>query len=60
MSPRQPIKLSDLDEGRMKRGGLLNKHFCKKNPNISNESAEIVNFHFSNYNSMETTLYKLP
>ena len=31
MSPRQPIKLRDLDKNRMKRGGLLNKHFCKKN-----------------------------
>ena len=30
ISPRQPIKLSDLDKSRMKRGGLLNKHFCKK------------------------------
>ena len=26
----QPIKLSDLDKSRMKRGRLLNKHFCKK------------------------------
>ena len=25
----QPIKSSDLDKSRMKRGGLLNKHFCK-------------------------------
>ena len=24
MSPRQPIKLSDLDKSRMKHGGLLN------------------------------------
>ena len=30
MSPRQPIKLSDLDKSRMKHGGLLNKHFCEK------------------------------
>ena len=30
MSPRQPIKLSDLDKSRMKHGGLLNKYFCKK------------------------------
>ena len=48
--PRQAIKLSDLDESPMK---LLNKHFCKKNSNIPNDSAEIVNFHFSNYKSME-------
>ena len=30
MSPRQPIKSSDLDKSRVKHGGLLNKHFCKK------------------------------
>ena len=36
MSPRQPIKLSDLDKSRMKHGGLLNKHFCKKKSNIPN------------------------
>ena len=30
MSPRQPIKSSDLGKRRMKHGGLLNKHFCKK------------------------------
>ena len=55
MSPRQPIKLSDLDKSHMKRGGLLNIHICeKKNSNISNETAEIVNFHFSHYKSMGT------
>ena len=47
MSPQQPIKLSNLDKSRMKHGGLLNKYFCKKNSNISNDLAEIVNFHFS-------------
>ena len=31
MSPRQPIKLSDL----IKHGGLLNKYFCKKKIQIS-------------------------
>ena len=31
MSPRQPIKLSDLDKSRMQHGGLLNKHICEKN-----------------------------
>ena len=31
MSPRQPIKLSDLDKSRMKHGGLLNKFSVKKN-----------------------------
>ena len=54
MSPRQPIKLSDLDKSRMKHGGLLNKHFCKKNSNIPNDLAEIVNFYFSHYKSMGT------
>ena len=50
MSPRQPIKLSELDKSRMKHGGLLNKYFCKKkNSNILNDLAEIVNFHFSHY-----------
>ena len=52
--PRQPIKLSDLDKSRMKHGGLLNKHFCKKKSNILNDLAEIVNSHFSHYKSMET------
>ena len=54
MSPCQPIKSSDLDKSRMKHGGLLNKHFCKKLSNIPNDLAEIVNFHFSHYKSMET------
>ena len=35
MSPRQPIKLSDLDKSRMKHGGLLNKYFCKEKIQIS-------------------------
>ena len=38
----------------MKRGGLLNKHFCKKKSNIPNDLADIINFHFSHYKSMET------
>ena len=55
MSPRQPIKSSDLDKSRKKHGGLLNKHFCnKKKSNIPNDFAEIVNFHFSHYKSMES------
>ena len=55
MSPRQPIKLSDLDKSHMKHGGLLNKYFCiEKNSNIPNDLAEIVNFHFSHYKSMGT------
>ena len=35
MSPRQPIKLSDLDKSRMQHGGLLNKHICGKEKKIS-------------------------
>ena len=54
MSPRQPIKSSDLDKSRMKHGGLLNKHFCKKKSKIPSNLAEIVNFHFSHYKSMKT------
>ena len=54
MLPRQPIKSSDLDKSHMKHGGLLNKHLCKKKINIPNDLAEIVNFHFSHYKSMET------
>ena len=53
MSPRQPIKLSDLDKSRMKHGGLLYNYICeKKVSNISSETAETVNFHFSHYKSM--------
>ena len=45
MSPRQPIKLRDLDKRRMKRGGLLRiNNSVNKYSNISNDSAEIVNF----------------
>ena len=54
MLPGQPINLSDLDKSHMKHGGLLNKYFCKKNSNILNDLAEIVNFHFSHYKSMGT------
>ena len=55
MSPRQPIKSSDLDKSLVKHGGLLNKHFCKKKKSIiSNDLAKIVNFHISHYKSMET------
>ena len=55
MSPRQPIKLSDLDKSRMKHGGLLNNYFCKKKKsNIPNDLAEIFSFHFSHYKSMGT------
>ena len=54
MSPRQPIKLSNLDKSHMKHDGLLNKYFCKKKSNFPNDLAEIVNFHFSHYKSMGT------
>ena len=54
MSPCQPIKSSDLNKSRMKHGGLLNKHFCKKISNIPDDLTEIVNFHFSHYKFMET------
>ena len=55
MSPRQPIKISDLDKSRMQHGGLLHKHICeKKKSNISSETAETVNFQFSHYKSMGT------
>ena len=54
-SPRQPIKLSDLDKSHMQHGGLLNIHICeKRNSNISSETAETINFHFSRYKSMGT------
>ena len=35
MLPSQPIKSSNLDKSRMKHGGLLNKHFCKEENQIS-------------------------
>ena len=54
MSPRQLIKSSDLDKSHMKHAGLINKYFCKKKSNIPNDLAEIVNFHFSHYKSMQT------
>ena len=54
MSPHQPFKLSGLDKSRMKRGGQLNEYVCNFFLNIPNDLAEIVNFHFSHYNSMET------
>ena len=55
MSPRQPIKLSDLDNSRMKRGGLLNKHFCKNKIQISPMTQEKLSIsNFSYYKSVET------
>ena len=54
MLPRQPIKLSNSDKRLMKCEELFNKHFCKKNSIIPNETVESSNFHFSHYKSMET------
>ena len=55
MSSRQPIKSSDLDKSRVKHGGLLNKHFCKKKNQISPMTwQKLSTFHFSHYKSMET------
>ena len=33
---------------------LLNENICEKKSNISSETAETVNFHFSHYKSMGT------
>ena len=54
MSPKQPIKLSDLDKSLTNHGGLLIEHICEKVLNISNETAETVNFHFFHYKSIKT------
>ena len=35
LGPQQPIKISDQDEGHMKRSALLNKHFSKNRIQIS-------------------------
>ena len=52
---RQPIKFTDLDKSQLKRKRLLNKHFCKKNIQISPmRQKKIVNFLFSHYKSMGT------
>ena len=52
---RSTNQIKRFDKSRIKRGELLNNHFCKKNQiHVSpNDSAEIVIFHFSHY-------YKLP
>ena len=56
MSPRQPIKLSDLDKSRF--GQNMEDYSInisvKNISNIPNDLAEIVNFHFSHYKSMGT------
>ena len=47
MSPCQPIKSSDLDNSRMKHGGLLNKHFCEKKnqiPQVTKQKLSISTF----------------
>ena len=38
----------------MKHEGLLDKHICEKKSNISNETEETVNIHFSHFKSMGT------
>ena len=54
LSPLQPIKFSDFDKSHMKRRGLLNEHFCKYKFLIYPlRQKSFVNFHFSNYKSME-------
>ena len=35
LGPQQPIKISDQDEGHLKRSALLNKHFSKNKFQIS-------------------------
>ena len=60
MSPRQPIKLSDLDKSRMQHGGLLNKHICEKKSQISpvrqqklsSSSFPIISLWVTHYKSM--------
>ena len=54
MLPLQPIKVSDLNKIHMNRRRVLKKDFCKKNLNICSETANIANFHFFHYKSMET------
>ena len=40
MSPRQPIKLSNLDKSRMKHGRLLNKNICVNCNHYANMSVQ--------------------
>ena len=56
MSPRQTIKLSDLDKSLTvcNMGDYSINIFVKKKSNISGETAETVNFQFSHYKSMGT------
>ena len=56
LSPRQPIKLSDLDKTKVicNMEGYSINISVKKKSNISSETAETVNFHFSHYQSMGT------
>ena len=50
MSPRQPIKLSDLDNVCNMEDYSIN--ISVKKSNISSETTETVNFQFSHYNSI--------
>ena len=53
MSPRQPIKVSNLGKRRMKRGVLLNKHICEiQIPPIREHKRSISTF--PHYKSMRT------
>ena len=54
MSPRQPIKLGDLDKSHMNMEDYSINISVKKVSNISSETAKHVNFHFSHYKSMGT------
>ena len=59
MSPRQPIKSSDLDKSRVKHGGLLNKHFCKNKNQIFSmtwQKLSISTFPISNQSSYPTEI----
>ena len=55
LPPRQPIKFTDFDKSRTKHRGLLNKHFCKKEFQISpmRQKKLSISF-FSHYKSMGT------
>ena len=58
MSPRQPIKLTDLDKSRMQHGGLLNKHICEKENQISPVRQQKLSI--SSFPIISLWNYKLP
>ena len=54
LGPQQPIKISDQDEGHLKRRALLNKHFSKNKTQISPmRKQKIAISTFFHYKSME-------